>query len=232
MLRAHAPQQFELMCAKFPAGQDNAGIYCGAVEPPPEPLLRAWANTTMPIMSTISAKTPEQMTWIGKPNARRGTRRNAPTANCPNNNAMNAAPSGWRNSVNGRRKMIVSALQVLCPPELELLISDNGPQFIADAFAQFIRDQDRLHVRIAPRRPCTNGIAERFVRTLKEWRATHSWNSPEELKALLCYPPTTAASWSGRKRKVNNSSHVQAWSVNPAEQAGVVLSDRCGRTRL
>jgi transposase InsO family protein len=81
--------------------------------------------------------------------------------------------------------MIVSALRAICPPELEFLISDNGAQFIAEAFAQFIRDQECLHVRTAPRRPCTNGIAERFVRTLKEWLSTRSWNSPEELEALL-----------------------------------------------
>lgn len=82
-------------------------------------------------------------------------------------------------------EMIVSALRAVCPPALEFLISDNGAQFIAEAFAQFMRDQECLHVRIAPRRPCTNGIAERFVRTLKEWLATRSWNSPDELEALL-----------------------------------------------
>jgi transposase InsO family protein len=82
-------------------------------------------------------------------------------------------------------EMVVSALRAICPPDLEFLISDNGAQFIADAFAQFLRDQECLHVRIAPRRPCTNGIAERFVRTLKEWLATRSWNSPQELEALL-----------------------------------------------
>ena len=42
-----------------------------------------------------------------------------------------------------------------------------------------------MHVRIAPRRACTNGIAERMVRTLKEWLETHLWNSPEEMAALL-----------------------------------------------
>jgi transposase InsO family protein len=42
-----------------------------------------------------------------------------------------------------------------------------------------------VHVRISPHRPCTNGIAERFVRTLKEWLDTHAWSSPEELEALL-----------------------------------------------
>ncbi|MBI4770559.1 MAG: transposase family protein [Chloroflexi bacterium] len=82
-------------------------------------------------------------------------------------------------------EMIVAALRAICPPELQFLISDNGTQFIADAFAAFVRDYELLHVRIAPQRPCTNGIAERFVRTLKEWLETHSWNGSEELEALL-----------------------------------------------
>jgi len=42
-----------------------------------------------------------------------------------------------------------------------------------------------VHVRIAPHRARTNGIAERFVRTLKEWLETHTWHSPEEFAALL-----------------------------------------------
>ena len=82
-------------------------------------------------------------------------------------------------------EMIVAALHVLCPPELEFIISDNGPQFIADTFTQFVTAHEATHARIAPHRPCTNGIAERFVRTLKEWLETHTWNSPEELQALL-----------------------------------------------
>ena len=81
--------------------------------------------------------------------------------------------------------MLVPALRGLCPPELEFIISDNGSQFIADIFAQFVKERALTHVRIAPHRPCTNGIAERFVRTLKEWLATQSWNSPAELQALL-----------------------------------------------
>ena len=82
-------------------------------------------------------------------------------------------------------EMIVAALRVLCPPELEFIISDNGAQFIAECFAQFVKEQELLHVRIAPHRPRTNGIAERFVRTLKEWLECQTWNSPEELAALL-----------------------------------------------
>jgi len=80
---------------------------------------------------------------------------------------------------------IVAQLQAHWPKELQFVISDNGAQFIADTFAQFAKTMEFLHVRIAPQRPQTNGIAERFVRTLKEWLAWHTWQSPEELTALL-----------------------------------------------
>jgi len=80
---------------------------------------------------------------------------------------------------------IVAQLRQHWPQEIQFVISDNGPQFIADAFAQLARDMEFLHVRIAPQHPQTNGIAERCVRTRKEWRAWHTWQSPEELTALL-----------------------------------------------
>jgi len=82
-------------------------------------------------------------------------------------------------------EMVVAALRAACPPELQFLITDNGAQFIAKAFAEFVQETGFVHVRIAPYHACTNGIAERFVRTLKEWLETHTWNSPEELEALL-----------------------------------------------
>jgi transposase InsO family protein len=80
---------------------------------------------------------------------------------------------------------IVAQLRQHWPPEIEFVISDNGAQFIADAFRQFAQEQEFLHVRIAPHRPQTNGIAERFVRTLKEWLAWHTWQNDTELAALL-----------------------------------------------
>jgi transposase InsO family protein len=82
-------------------------------------------------------------------------------------------------------EMVIAALRLLLPAELQFLISDNGPQFKADAFAELARTANFIHVRIAPRRACTNGIAERFVQTLKEWLAQHTWTTPEEMERLL-----------------------------------------------
>jgi transposase InsO family protein len=82
-------------------------------------------------------------------------------------------------------ELIVAAMRALCPPELQFVISDNGAQFIAEAFANFAQEVEFVHVRIAPHRPCTNGIAERMVRTVKEWLETHSWSNPADMEALL-----------------------------------------------
>lgn len=82
-------------------------------------------------------------------------------------------------------EMIVEALLVLLPPELQFLISDRGTHFKANAFKTLVRTQEFIHVLIARRRPQSNGIAERFVRTLKEWLADKSWRDDQELAALL-----------------------------------------------
>jgi transposase InsO family protein len=82
-------------------------------------------------------------------------------------------------------ELVVTALRSLLPVELQFLISDNGPQFKAELFAQLAETTNFIHIRISPGRPCTNGIAERFVQTLKTWLATHSWSTPAEMEALL-----------------------------------------------
>jgi transposase InsO family protein len=82
-------------------------------------------------------------------------------------------------------QMVVATLRHLLPTELQFLISDNGPQFTAEAFAELTRTAHFIHVRIAPRRACTKGIAERFVQTLKAWLADQTWTAPEELDRLL-----------------------------------------------
>jgi putative transposase len=47
------------------------------------------------------------------------------------------------------------------------IISDNGPQFIAKDFKQFIRICGMTHVRTSPYYPQSNGKLERFHKTLK-----------------------------------------------------------------
>jgi len=82
-------------------------------------------------------------------------------------------------------EMIVAALQVLLPADLQFLISDRGVHFTAQVFKELANNAGFVHILIARHRPQSNGIAERFVRTLKEWLATHSWEAEAELLALL-----------------------------------------------
>ncbi len=82
-------------------------------------------------------------------------------------------------------EQVVEALRQLLPPELQFLITDRGSHFTANAFAQLATDADFVHVLIARHRPQSNGIAERFVQTLKVWLADQTWTSGDDLASLL-----------------------------------------------
>jgi putative transposase len=53
------------------------------------------------------------------------------------------------------------------PGEKPRIISDNGPQFIARDFKEFIRQAGLTHVRTSPYYPQSNGKLERYHRTVK-----------------------------------------------------------------
>ena len=86
---------------------------------------------------------------------------------------------------NVTSEMIVEALKQLLPPELLFPISDRGTHFTAAAFQTLARSEAFIHVLIARHRPQSNGIAERFVRTLKEWLRDKTWQDDQELADLL-----------------------------------------------
>ena len=48
------------------------------------------------------------------------------------------------------------------------LVTDNGPQFIAEEFRQFCRENGVKHIRSVPYHPSTNEAIERFVQTFKK----------------------------------------------------------------
>jgi hypothetical protein len=52
-------------------------------------------------------------------------------------------------------EMVVTALRILLPANLQFLISDRGIHFTADVFQQFAKDAEFLHVVIA-RHTCTH----------------------------------------------------------------------------
>ena len=48
------------------------------------------------------------------------------------------------------------------------VVSDNGPQFVSAEFERFMKENGVKHLRSAPYHPSTNGLAERFVQSLKQ----------------------------------------------------------------
>lgn len=80
---------------------------------------------------------------------------------------------------------VIDALSRLLPAKLQFLISDHGTQFRAKVFKRFAESQSFTHVLIAPHRPQSNGIAERFVRTLKQWLFDKQWQNEHQLHQCL-----------------------------------------------
>lgn len=80
---------------------------------------------------------------------------------------------------------LVSALRALLPKELKFLISDQGAHFRTKAFALLAQECDFIHVPVYRHRPESNGIAERFVLTLKDWLCSKSWLACGDFTTLL-----------------------------------------------
>lgn len=82
-------------------------------------------------------------------------------------------------------ELVTQALRVLLPKELRYLISDGGTHFTADVLKELAQSQGFVRVPLARHRAQSNGIAERFIETLKGWLADKEWQTAEELEALL-----------------------------------------------
>jgi len=64
-------------------------------------------------------------------------------------------------------EIILQRAQEKHPSARPRIISDNGPQFIANEFKSFVRMKGMTHVRTSPYYPQSNGKIERFHKTLK-----------------------------------------------------------------
>jgi putative transposase len=64
-------------------------------------------------------------------------------------------------------EIVVQRAREKFPGEKPRIISDNGPQFIAKEFKEFIRLCGMTHVRTSPYYPQSNGKKERWYQTLK-----------------------------------------------------------------
>ena len=64
-------------------------------------------------------------------------------------------------------EIILERAKELHPEAKPRIISDNGPQFIAKDFKEFIRISGMTHVRTSPYYPQSNGKIERWHKSLK-----------------------------------------------------------------
>ena len=81
----------------------------------------------------------------------------------------------------------------------EQLVSDNGPQFISNEFSQFMKLNGIKHSLVAPYHPRSNGQAERFVQTFKQYfKAEGTQNIKQNLARFLFSYRTTPNSTTGQ----------------------------------
>jgi hypothetical protein len=80
---------------------------------------------------------------------------------------------------------LVEALARCLPRELAYLISDQDFRFRSQVFTQLAEAHGFVHVPVYRHRPRSNGIAEHFVWTLKDWLEPHPWDTAPQLAQLL-----------------------------------------------
>jgi putative transposase len=86
----------------------------------------------------------------------------------------------------GDIEIILQAAREQYPEAKPRIISDNGPQFIARDFKEFIRIAGMTHVRTAPYYPQSNGKIERWHKSLKsECLRPGTPLTPEDARRLI-----------------------------------------------
>jgi transposase InsO family protein len=80
---------------------------------------------------------------------------------------------------------VAEALRKHLHAGVQFVISDQGSHFRARVFAQLAQEGEFVHIPIYRHRPQTNGIAERFVQTLKQALQGKPWATCAELETWL-----------------------------------------------
>ncbi|XP_040359150.2 uncharacterized protein K02A2.6-like [Ixodes scapularis] len=125
----------------------------------------------------------------------------------------------------------------------EAIVTDNGPQFVSTEFKSFIKNLGGRHILSAAYHPSTNGLAERFVQTLKSALRKGRPQDSLELTVqtfLLTYrntPHTTtketpASLFLGRRLRTRLDAIKPSVGGRVGHQQFVQTSQRKARTRI
>lgn len=89
---------------------------------------------------------------------------------------------------------------------MDVLVSDNKPQFTSEKFAVFCRGEDIRHIRTPPYHPQSNGQCERFVDTFKRaMKKQLDWGDESLQRFLQMYRATP----NPNRQQVSRRAH--AW---------------------
>ena len=69
----------------------------------------------------------------------------------------------------------------------EQIVTDNGPQFIAEEFAAFTKGNEIKHIKSAPYHPSTNGAVERLVQTFKKSMKASQYDGRSHFQRLASF---------------------------------------------
>jgi len=64
----------------------------------------------------------------------------------------------------------------------QLLVSDNGPQFMSTEFADFLQENSITHYKSPPYHPVSNGLAKNMVKNVKQFLKKESPDSRVKIK--------------------------------------------------
>src|SRR5437870_5435010 len=110
-------------------------------------------------------------------------------------------------------EIILERAKELHPEARPRIISDNGPQFIAKDFKEFIRISGMTHVRTSPYCPQSNGKIERWHKSLKR----------------ECIRPGTFAQIAEAQRRKGNAERYEVSKQNAITALEAIdrFKDRC-----